>query len=105
MVITAAPAKQMALRIRIPAWASVASVKINGKAAGAVASPGSYVAMDRVWKSGDRVELDLPMSLRVEAMPDEPDRRRRLYGPMVLAGDLGSEGLTLRWSPDRWVRR
>jgi DUF1680 family protein len=48
----------------------------------------------RTWKDGDRVEMDLPMRLRIQAMPDDPRLQAVLYGPLVLAGDLGSEGLT-----------
>ena len=33
-------------------------------------------------------------SLRAEAMPDDPTMQAFLYGPLVLAGDLGGEGLT-----------
>jgi DUF1680 family protein len=40
--------------------------------------------------------MDLPMSLRTEAMPDDPKMQAILYGPLVLAGDLGTEGLTER---------
>jgi DUF1680 family protein len=86
---------QLALRLRIPEWlGSSASVRVNGKPLDASAGPGSYLAISRTWKSGDRVELDLPMRLRVEAMPDDPHLQAVLYGPLVLAGDLGSAGLT-----------
>jgi hypothetical protein len=34
------------------------------------------------------------MRLSVESMPDDPKTQAFLYGPLVLAGDLGSEGLT-----------
>jgi hypothetical protein len=38
--------------------------------------------------------MELPMDLHIEAMPDDPQLQALLYGPLVLAGDLGSEGLT-----------
>lgn len=85
---------QTAIRLRIPEWAAGASVKINGKALEASASPGSYLALTRTWKNGDRIEMTLPMHVHVEAMPDDPRQQAFLYGPLVLAGDLGSEGLT-----------
>jgi DUF1680 family protein len=69
-------------------------VKINGKALEASAAPGSYLAISRNWKTGDRIELSLPMSLRIERMPDNPRQQAVLYGPVVLAGDLGTEGLS-----------
>jgi len=36
----------------------------------------------------------MPMTLRAESMPDDPHQQAFLYGPLVLAGDLGSDGLT-----------
>jgi DUF1680 family protein len=95
LTFTAAGSVNMALRVRIPYWAtSGASAKINGKPVEAMAGPGSYLTITRGWRNGDRVELDLPMRLHVEAMPDEPSMQAFLYGPLVLAGDLGSQGLT-----------
>ena len=44
---------------------------MNGKALDASASPGSYLAISRTWNNGDRVEMDLPMRLRIQAMPDD----------------------------------
>jgi uncharacterized protein len=35
------------------------------------------------------VEYEIPMSLRMETMPDNPNRLAFMYGPLVLAGDLG----------------
>lgn len=79
----------MAMRLRIPDWiASNASVRVNGNALDASASPGSYLAISRTWKTGDRVEMDLPMRLRTEAMPDDPHLQAVLYGPLVLAGEF-----------------
>jgi DUF1680 family protein len=93
-VIVARPTP-MAIRLRIPGWLqSAPGVKLNGKALDASAAPGSYLALNRTWKAGDRIEMTLPMQLRVEAMPDDPGMQAFLYGPLVLAGDLGAEGLT-----------
>jgi hypothetical protein len=85
---------QMPLRLRIPAWIASSSVKVNGKAVDASASGGSYLVLNRSWKNGDKIEMALPMQHSVEAMPDDPKMVAFLYGPLVLAGDLGNEGLT-----------
>ena len=69
-------------------------MKLNGKPLDASAAPGSYLTLNRAWKAGDRIEMELPMHLHVEAMPDDPHMQAFLYGPLVLAGDLGNEGLT-----------
>ncbi len=94
ITITADKPVQAAIRLRIPEWISGGSVKINGRPVDALASPGSYLSLSRTWKSGDRIEMSMPMSLRSESMPDDPHQTAFLYGPLVLAGDLGSEGLT-----------
>src|SRR5205807_7566283 len=49
---------------------------------------------NREWKAGDKIEMALPMHLHVQAMPDDSRIQAFLYGPLVLAGDLGAEGLT-----------
>jgi DUF1680 family protein len=90
-VETAGP---MTLHLRIPAWVSgPASVKINGQALEAIASPGSYLSLQRTWQPDDRIELELPMALRLEAMPDDESLRAILFGPLVLAGSLGDAGI------------
>jgi DUF1680 family protein len=94
LTVTSATPQAMALRLRVPAWAEGSTVKVNGKVLDAAAEPGSYLAIHRTWKTGDRVEMTLPMRLSVEAMPDDAGMQAFLYGPLVLSGDLGSEGLT-----------
>jgi DUF1680 family protein len=84
---------RFAISLRIPEWLTGGSVKINGRNIDASASPGSYLTLSRIWKTGDRVEMDLPMRLRTEAMPDDPKTVAALYGPIVLAADLGTKGL------------
>lgn len=83
------------INLRIPGWLAISPmVRINGHAIEASAAPGSYLTLNHAWKPGDKIELELPMRLRVEAMPDDPTLQAFLYGPVVLAGDLGAEGLT-----------
>ena len=97
LTVTAEKPVALEMRVRVPEWlADGGSVKINGKALEVAASPGSYLAISRTWKTGDKVEIDMPMKLRVEAMPDDPKLQAFLYGPVVLAGDLGSAGLNPR---------
>ncbi|MDE3198035.1 MAG: glycoside hydrolase family 127 protein, partial [Acidobacteriota bacterium] len=93
LVITAAKPVATLIRLRIPSWAEGAEVRVNGRALEATAEPGSYLTVHRTWKTGDRIELTLPMRLTVEKMPDDPKMQAFLYGPLVLAGDLGTEGL------------
>ena len=81
--------KPFALKLRIPSWVhGVATVRINGRASEVSADAGSYLVVNRNWRSGDRVELTLPMDLHVETMPDDPGQKAFLYGPLVLASRL-----------------
>ena len=61
-------------------------MKLNGTALAAFASPGSFLSLNRTWKSGDKIELNLPMDLHVEPMPDNDSVQAIMYGPLVLAG-------------------
>ncbi|MGH9823478.1 MAG: beta-L-arabinofuranosidase domain-containing protein, partial [Blastocatellia bacterium] len=84
----------LALKIRYPSWAqSGVTLAVNGKQQAVQAEPGSYVTVDRDWRNGDVVQIRYPMSLRIESMPDDPKTIAILYGPIVLAGDLGEEGM------------
>lgn len=82
------------LRFRVPAWTEGGSARLNGRPLESFAAPGGWLAMSRTWHDGDRVELSFPMRLRLEACPDDPGTRAAMYGPVVLAGRLGSDGLT-----------
>ena len=94
---------RLALKIRQPAWLSSAmTVTVNGRRESVKAGPNGYATFESEWKNGDTVEVRWPMGLRLEAMPDDPKMIALLYGPVVLAGDLGREGLTeaLRYGPN-----
>ena len=83
------------LRLRVPWWARRGgSVRLNGEVVPAFASPSSYLTLTREWKPGDRLTLEIPMSLAAEPMPDDGNVQAVLYGPLVLAGKLGTAGLT-----------
>jgi uncharacterized protein len=95
LTITAAKPVELALHLRIPAWiAKGGFVKLNGRKLEAFAEPSSYLTLRRIWKSGDTIELALPMDLHLDRLPDDPKIAAILYGPIVLAGKLGTEGLT-----------
>jgi DUF1680 family protein len=94
LTIIAAPRQPMLLRVRMPGWLqSTPTVRVNGKLLEASAGPG-YLTLNRVWKAGDRVDVRFPMQLRVESMSDDRQIQAFMYGPLLLAGDLGGEGLT-----------
>jgi DUF1680 family protein len=113
ITLTMPATKEFTLALRRPVWAGDGfSIKLNGSAmlqpalaslrGGAAGGRGnaagnegeaqqssSYVELKRTWKSGDTIELTLPKSLRLEPTPDNKSVAAILWGPLVLAGDLG----------------
>jgi len=65
LTIRAAPERSVAVRLRIPGWAEGAGVTVNGRPAGSATAPGAYARVERVWAAGDRIELELPMPVRL----------------------------------------
>jgi len=86
ITVSAGRPTQLAINLRFPSWTQGGSVQINGEKLPAFASPSSYLALNRLWKTGDTIELSLPMGLRMEPMPDDETIQAAMYGPLVLAG-------------------
>ncbi len=90
-IIAKAP-KAFTLALRRPAWAGDAfAVTVNGTAVAKLPKPASYVEIARTWKTGDTVAVTLPKALHLQPAPDMPQRAAIMWGPLVLAGDLGPQ--------------
>jgi len=76
------------LAVRLPGWCEGPSLSVNGEPA-RIDRRSGYAVLSRAWRAGDVVELTLPMSVRVEATPDDPRMVAFVNGPVVLAADLG----------------
>ena len=88
LTVRQAPAWQLPIHVRIPAWSPEARVSINDVPLDVIAEPGSYMKISRAWKAGDTVVLDLPMQLHSERFADAPQVQALLVGPIVLAGQF-----------------
>ena len=76
---------EFALHLRIPPWAQDATVSVNGTRQRLHPVPGTFVHGIRTWRTGDRVELELPMRMRLAQVdPQHPDTVGLLCGPLVL---------------------
>ncbi|MBN1804219.1 MAG: glycoside hydrolase family 127 protein [Sedimentisphaerales bacterium] len=125
LTLTLQSPKEFTLALRRPYWVGEGfSVKVNGKAVSEdLVAPlrdvpesgrqidnrqlqrsGSYVGLKRVWKSGDTVSLELPKTLHLEPLADNPRRVAIMWGPLVLAGDLGPEQQRGRGRTNRYGR-
>lgn len=114
LTLTLRAPKAFTLALRRPFWAGEGfSVRVNGEVLEEPAQDArptederdrsrrryydwpyvasTFVEITRTWRSGDVVEVAFPKSLRLEPLPDNPRRAAIMWGPLVLAGDLGPE--------------
>jgi len=91
---------RLAIMLRVPNWVRRGyTVSVNGAAQQIAATPGQYVTIERQWKSGDVINVTMPMSFRAERTIDDPSVQSIYYGPTLLAiqapavGDTFETGL------------
>ncbi|HEY2003277.1 MAG TPA: beta-L-arabinofuranosidase domain-containing protein [Acidobacteriaceae bacterium] len=83
--VTSSQPTELTMNFRIPEWAEGASISVNGSRQKGLAVPGAFAAIRREWKTGDRVELELPLKMRLETIDAQhADTVALLRGPLVL---------------------
>jgi hypothetical protein len=85
--LTVARPTAFPLHFRIPGWAEGAMLKVRGRTY--PTAPGSFAVIDRTWKTGDVVELSLPMRLRAERRHNQAVSILR--GPLVFSLKIGEQ--------------
>ncbi len=91
------------LRLRKPAWCAKASLAVNGVSVSATPDETGYMTVTRPWKTGDRVRLTLPMTLRAETLNGSKGRYVAfLYGPLTLVGINAPEAGVPDVAKKRW---
>ncbi|KAH0746497.1 hypothetical protein KY285_008154 [Solanum tuberosum] len=79
------------LNLRIPSWTDSSSAKasLNGENL-SLPPPGNFLSITKGWGSGEKINMELPMNLRTEAIKDDrleyASIQAILYGPYLLAG-------------------
>jgi len=77
---------RLAIMLRVPSWVRRGyAVSVNGARQQLAATPGQYVSLDRQWKTGDKIEIAMPLSFRAERTIDDPAVQSIFYGPTLLA--------------------
>jgi DUF1680 family protein len=111
LTIASGRSKPFTLAVRRPGWAGdgfavrvngqpievpkVASLRVGGAGGRDMGfddpslPPSSYVDITREWKTGDVVEISIPKSLRLDLVPDDTTVAAIMWGPLVMAGNLG----------------
>jgi Uncharacterized protein conserved in bacteria len=96
LTIEAAPSGNTTIAIRYPEWAVWgATVKVNGKKVSLSLKPGSYIELARNWKAGDKIEVTYAMKLHLVSTPDDANKAAVAYGPVILAGEMGTKGMVV----------
>jgi DUF1680 family protein len=85
---------RLAIRVRVPYWCAGVTVRVNGRAEAAQPGSNGYIELDHVWQQGDRIDVALPMRFHPAPLPGNVTAQAMMYGPLVLAGLMGRDGLT-----------
>jgi uncharacterized protein len=84
-VVNSATATERTIHFRIPAWTRAATLNVNGRPWAGELTPGQFASVQRTWKDGDRVELELPLTLRLEPIDSQhPNTVAVVRGPLGL---------------------
>src|SRR6185437_295420 len=72
--------------VRVPGWAKPNAVlMVNDNRVSDAVEPGTFAAIRRTWKDGDRIQMELPLPLRLETVDaNHPTLVSLLQGPLVL---------------------
>jgi uncharacterized protein len=87
-----------ALRIRHPWWVPEGqfAIRVNGKPVADASKPSTYAEVSREWRDGDMIDVELPMRITTDPLPQFPDGSEWaaiLYGPIVLAASDGTNDM------------
>jgi DUF1680 family protein len=91
---------RFAISLRIPEWAEGAALKVNGEAIDlASVEIDGYARIDREWKSGDKIDLDIPLATRAlfanPLVRQDAGRAALMRGPLVYCVEATDNGAGL----------
>jgi DUF1680 family protein len=87
LVVAEAPARPLALRLRVPSWAATSRLEVNGAVVEGKRVAGGYLEIERAWSARDTVTLSLPMEAQLMAADPRVEETRNqvavVRGPVV----------------------
>jgi DUF1680 family protein len=91
LVFEEATNEGLTIQIRVPKWISGEVTAIVNNKKKYVRSEHRYLSIKGQWNAGDVIDVELPIGLHLETTKHTPKKTAILYGPVVLAGALGTE--------------
>ena len=99
LIINPGKKNKFGVKIRKPEWTVNPTVAINGETVQCEVKDG-YISIERKWKKGDTIKVTLPMTLKQVSTPDGANYYSFMYGPIVLAANMGKEEQTGMYADD-----
>lgn len=93
LTISTSSAIKTTINIRYPEWATGIKITVNGKPIKVTKAANGYIPIERKWNNNDRIEVILPMKIKVNPTKDNANIVAFTYGPIVLAGKMGTDGM------------
>lgn len=90
--------KRFRLKLRVPAWSTRTRIRVAGEEI--PAQPGTFAEIDRLWTTGDRVELEFDLRFRAVPAPDGGALLAAMRGPVLFARDSRLGELDTPVSPE-----
>ncbi|WP_262511878.1 glycoside hydrolase family 127 protein [Runella aurantiaca] len=100
LVLKLAKSQNFSINIRYPKWAENVEILVNGKPHPTNAKPSDYVAIQKKWKSGDKVSVRFTTSTHLEYLPDNSNWAAFVHGPIVLAAKTSTADLVGLFADD-----
>lgn len=90
--------RRFRLKLRVPAWSTRTRIRVAGEEI--PAQPGTFAQIDRLWRTGDRVELEFDLRFRAVPAPDGGALLAAMRGPVLFARDSRLGELDTPVSPE-----
>lgn len=90
--------RRFRLKLRVPAWSTRTRIRVAGEEI--PARPGTFAEIDRLWRTGDRVELEFDLRFRAVPAPDGGALLAAMRGPVLFARDSRLGELDTPVSPE-----
>lgn len=94
IIVNPKKSEKFTVKLRYPQWVTEGKLKVavNGKNH-PIREKEDYVSINRKWKKGDRIVMEMPMEVSVEQIPDSSNYYSFFYGPIVLAAKTTADNL------------